>query len=305
MSTCYFSITLNQGETKMLKRIFHHFIIILCAALSALNYKVFVFPNVFAPAGVDGICTMIQYLTNTSMGYLSLIANIPLIIIALFILKRDFVEKSAVYTVSFSIAVVLLQAADFIPVYHTDTGTSIVLAPIAAGTIRGILYAVTLKFGGSSGGTDLVAAMVQKKKPYMNLMSIIFMLNVIIACSAFFVYNYRFEPVICSIIYSFITSLVTKHLEATRKESVRFEIITGNPSELCQSIKTELKSTATVVDAYGTYSSKNTKLVICVISKELVPNLENILKRFDDAVVFESIINNSFKHKTKSKQEVL
>ena len=53
------------------------------------------------------------------------------------------------------------------------------------------------------------------------------------------------------------------------------------------------------------YSSKNTKLVICVISKELVPNLENILKRFDDAVVFESIINNSFKHKTNSKQEVL
>ena len=93
---------------KKLKKTFHFLIIILCAALSALNYKVFVFPNVFAPAGVDGICTMIQYLTNTSMGYLSLIANVPLIIVALFILKRDFIAKSEVYTVSFSVAVVLL-----------------------------------------------------------------------------------------------------------------------------------------------------------------------------------------------------
>ena len=81
--------------------------IIAFSFASALNYTVFVFPNKFAPSGIDGICTMIQDVFDVSMGYFSLLVNIPLIIIAFFVLNREFVLKSAVYVISFSLSAIL------------------------------------------------------------------------------------------------------------------------------------------------------------------------------------------------------
>ena len=58
-----------------------YLVIMLVALLASVNYELFVFPNQFAPSGVNGICTMIQYVTGVSVGYLSLLINIPLAIL--------------------------------------------------------------------------------------------------------------------------------------------------------------------------------------------------------------------------------
>ena len=198
----------------MLKKIFELFVISICAVLSSVNYIMLVLPNTFAPAGLDGICTMIQDIFDINMGYFSFIANLPLLMCAFLFLKRDFAIKTTVYVVCFSLSVILLKKtslSDF--AYYTETGTSIALAPIAAGGIRGVLYAVTIKLKGSSGGTDIIAALVKKKKPYLNLMNVIFVINMLIAVSSYFVYGMKLEPVICSIIYSFITSNIANKLK--------------------------------------------------------------------------------------------
>ena len=54
-------------------------IMALLAMVMGVSYEVFVFPNAFAPAGINGIATMVQYLFDVSIGYLSLAINIPLI----------------------------------------------------------------------------------------------------------------------------------------------------------------------------------------------------------------------------------
>ncbi len=272
--------------------------LVLISGLAALNYKIFVFPNSFAPAGVDGICTMIQHLTNTNMGYLALAVNVPLVVVGYFIVDKSFVRKTAVYTVAFSASTVLLSHIDLSSfLYYTDTGTSIVLAPIAAGVIRGLLYAVTLRLGGSGGGVDIPAAIVKRYKPHYDLMNIIFAFNMAIALSAYFVYGFQPEPVICSIIYSFVTSMVSKSVAATRKESVRFEIITKEAESLCSEISRQLGIASTVIDAKGGYSGGDQKMVICVTDKESVPKLEKILQKFHGAVTFESTITASEKIK--------
>ncbi len=271
-----------------------YFLLILLSGLAALNYKIFVFPNSFAPAGVDGICTMIQHLTGTSMGYLALLVNLPLLIGAYFIVDKDFVWKTGAYTLSFSLFTVILSYIDLSSfLYYTDTGTSIVLAPIAAGVIRGMLYAVTLKLGGSGGGVDIIAAIVKHYKPHLNLMNIIFALNVAVALSAYFVYDFKPEPVICSIIYSFVTSIVSKSIEATKKENIRFDIITKDADKLCNDISNILGLSSTVIDAKGGFSGNDEKMVICVTDKESVPKLESILKNYSGAVAFESTITSS------------
>ena len=62
---------------------------ICLALLMALNYEIFVFQNAFAPAGINGLATMVQYLFHFSVGYMSLLINFPLSIAAFFLLDRD------------------------------------------------------------------------------------------------------------------------------------------------------------------------------------------------------------------------
>ncbi len=198
----------------MKKSSFEFLFLIFLAAASAINYKIFVLPNKFAPAGIDGICVMLQYITKTNIGYLSLLFNLPLLLLAFFVLNKNFTLKTLVYSLSFSLSSIVLDYLDISRfVYYTENGTSIVLAPFAAGVIRGVLYAFTLKLNASSGGIDIVAAFVGKKKPEYNFMSIVFFLNFCIALSSYFVYDFKIEPVICSIIYSFITAKSSFYVE--------------------------------------------------------------------------------------------
>lgn len=278
----------------MLKKIMGPTSMVFFGFLLALNYLIFVFPNNFAPAGIDGICTMIQYISKINIGYLAFLANIPLIIFAFLFLSRDFAIKSTIYIISFSLSSIFLKHIDISAFYYkTDTGTSIVLAPIVAGTVRGILYYLTLNRNGSAGGVDIVAALVKRKKPYFNLMNIIFVFNACVAISSYFVYGMKPEPVICSIIYSFVTSTVSNHMRLAESENVKFEIVSPSAEKLCKEISDKFHQSATIIDAHGSYSGNNTQMVLCVVNKKNVPYIENIILKYPNCVVFKSTVGNS------------
>ena len=278
----------------MLEKFYEISVIILSAALSALNYAIFIFPNSFAPAGIDGICTMIQDVSNINIGYLSLIVNIPLIIFSFFILNRDFAIKSTVYIIVFSGVSILLGYIDLSPYcYTTNTGSSIVLAPIVAGTIRGMLYYITLKFNGSSGGVDIIASLIKHKKPFLDLMNTIFFFNMIVALCSYFVYGMRLEPVICSILYSFITTSVNNNIRMTSNENIKYEIITTDAEKFCAQISAMFHQPATIIDAHGAYSGLNNKMVVCVVNKKNAPYIEELILSHPGCVVFKSTVGNS------------
>jgi len=278
----------------MIKKLLSLLAIMILSALSALNYAIFIFPNNFAPAGIDGICTMIQDITNINIGYLSLIVNIPLIILTFFVLNRDFALKSATYIISFSISSILLSYIDLSSFrYTTNTGSSIVLAPIVAGTVRGMLYYVTLKLNGSSGGVDIIAALVKNKKPFLDLLNTIFFFNMIVALCSYFVYGMKIEPVICSVLYSFITTSVNNNIRITSNENIKYEIITNGAEEFCAEISDKLHQAATIIDAHGAYSGLDTKMVVCVVDKKNAPYIEDLILNHPDCVVFKSTVSNS------------
>ena len=266
----------------------------LLAFISAANYCIFVFPNRFAPAGIDGICTMIQDVLNINMGYFSLFVNIPLIISAFIILDRDYAIKSSVYVIIFSISVILIKENNFSAIYYfTQTGTSTILAPIASGVIRGIIYTLTLKLNGSAGGVDIISSIIKIKKPHLNFMDNIFIINTLIALSSFWVYEMNIEPVICSIIYAYISSYTCNHLRNKEYEIIKYEIITKNPSEITSYINYELHQKATIINAKGAFSGEDTNIVLCIIRKKDAPFLEKLLLRFPDCVTFKSFASSS------------
>lgn len=272
-------------------------VIIALAAFSAVNYAVFIFPNRFAPAGLDGLCTMFQDITGINIGYTSLIINIPLLIVAYKALNRDYAVKNTVFILSFSFVSAVLGKLDLSGFYYqTETSTSIVLAPIAAGVLRGIIYAITLSLNGASGGIDIVAALIRKKAPHFNLMNIIFALNMCVAICSYFVYGNHLEPVICGILYFYITSQTSSHIQLSRKECARIEIITNNPEALCSYITEKLHLSATILESQGAYSHKSSKMVVCIAQKRYIPLIKDAVRTFPGAVYFVSTVSESNTH---------
>ena len=264
------------------------------ALISALNYIIFVFPNHFAPSGLDGICTMIQDVAQINMGYLALMLNIPLLILVWRRASRTVALNSGVYVVAFSLAVILLKKVDLSQfIYSTENGSGMMFAAIAAGTIRGVLYALTLKLDATSGGMDLVAALVKHHAPHLELMNVIFCFNMVIACCSYFVYGYHYEPVICGILYAFIVSNVSSHVKNSGHRQIRYEIITSHYQEVCQQILTGCNTTSTIMDARGAFADTSSKVVICVADRKKAPYIEALLKTFSNTVIFKSEVDNA------------
>lgn len=272
--------------------------IIILAAISALNYAIFIFPNQFAPAGLDGFCTMFQDITGINIGYASLVINAPLLIIACIKLDKDYAAKNVAFIISFSVVSAIIGKLDLSAFhFYTETGTSIVLAPVAAGVIRGIIYAATLGLNGASGGIDIVAALIQKKAPHFNLMNIIFGLNMCVAICSYFVYGHQLEPVICGILYFYITSQTSSYIQLSKNEKTKIEIITPDATQLCHEIVNTLHLSATVLDSHGAYSGNGNKMVVCIAEKKFIPLIKSTINRFPDAIYFVSTVKESHMHK--------
>ena len=265
----------------MKKKLLSYLVVVGLALACALNYQLFVFPNRFAPAGLNGLCTMIQYLFHISVGYMSLLINIPLAIWAMVKVSRTMAVRSMVYVVAFSLALILLQRLDLSRfVYETANGTSKILGPLVAGVINGASYSILARCGANSGGMDFVAAVVHKKHPEMGFFWIIFLINAIVAGCSYFVYGYQVEPVILCILYSFMSSTVSDRVVRGRRSAVRCEIITDYPEEISEAIITRMHHTATLVPARGMYSNKETHVLLCIVNRNQIPELAELLEEY-------------------------
>ena len=266
-------------------------VIALIAFVAALNYEIFVFPNKFAPSGLNGICTMIQHIFGISVGYLSLIINIPLAIAVYIFVNKPLAIRSMVYVGTFSLSLLVLDHVD-LSFFHyaTDTGTSTILGPLVAGIIFGYCYSFLVKCSAYSGGTDFIAALIHKKNPEQSTLWIIFSLNVIVALCSYFVYDFQIEPVILCIMYAFMSSTVTDSVARGSREAVRFEIITDYPNEIADEIILKLHHSATMIPAKGMYLGKETSILYCVINKSQINALSKIINSYPNTfAVMDSV----------------
>lgn len=293
---------------KLFRKAMTYLLIVGLALVCALNYRLFVFPNQFAPAGLNGICTMIQYVTGINVGYLSLLINIPLAALVLWKVSRSLAVRGMVYVVAFSLFLILLEKLDLSRfAYETANGTSKILGPLVAGIINGSCYSLLVRCSSCSGGTDFVAAVIHKYRPEQNFFYIIFALNALVAVSSFFVYDYQMEPVILCVLYSFMSSTVSDRVLKSGRSAIRFEIITDYPQEIADAIISRLHHSATLIPATGMYLGRQTNILICVINKNQLSALSSIIREYPHTFAVMSqvgeVMGNFKKLDTRGKVE--
>ena len=262
-----------------MKKVLTYAVIVLIAIAGAFNYQLFVFPNRFAPAGLNGICTMIQHLSGISVGYLSLLINIPLAIAVFCKVSRPLALRSMTYVLVFSASLVILDYVDLSSfAYATENGTSTILGPLVAGVITGACYSLLVRGGALTGGMDFIASLIHKKNPHTNLYWVLFALNCSVAGISYFVYDFQIEPVILCILYCFLSSMVSDRVGKNGRSAVRFEIITEDPQFISDAIIHQLHHSATLLPGKGIYKGKETSVLVCIVNKTQVAALSAILR---------------------------
>lgn len=273
-----------------MKKVLTYCVIVAVAFFAALNYHIFIFPNSFAPSGINGICTMIQHLSGINVGYLSLLINLPLAAAVYFFISKPLAIRSALYVVVFSVALVVLEYVDLSRfTYATDSST--ILGPLVSGIITGTVYALLSRCGAYTGGIDFIASLIHRKKPQMSLFYVIFALNCAIAFASYFVYDFQMEPVILCVMHSFTSSSISDRTGKAIRSAVRFEIVTDHPQQISDAIIHELHHSATRLEGHGIYRGRETTVLVCVVNKTQAAKLSAVLKKYPDTFAIMSHVN--------------
>jgi uncharacterized membrane-anchored protein YitT (DUF2179 family) len=273
--------------------VFNYIKVTLLAFVLALSYILFIVPNHFAPAGLNGIATMVQYKLGFSIGYFSLIINVPLCILAYFYVNKDFALKTLVFSLAYSLFYLILQQINLSSFIY-DAGNVDTLFPcLVAGLISGFIYGICFRANASTGGSDIISKYVSKRKPNLNYFWITFTINAVVALISFFVYGtevngimtYSYKPVCLCVIYCFIASFVGNYILKGYVLAYRFIIVTEHADEIEKEIIEKLKHTATRVKAQGSYTHKDKDMLICIVNKHQIVDCKLMLKKYDNTFI--------------------
>ena len=279
----------NEKTLHSLRVAFSAFLSILVSGVvRALAIYMFTTPNQFAPGGINGIAVLLQELIGWNSGIFLIILNVPLFFVAFFLIGKF---GAVVSTLSMLFTSGLLIVFDYIPgmeylCYKPEYNA--ILAAIAGGVFLGIALAVTIKSCGTSGGTTVLASLVNKK--YRNL-SVSAMTSVFDACvvlASFFVYHrgapfaVKLDPVLLALVSLFVTSETSDAILRGFRVAYRFEIITDHPEEIGSEIMAQLHHGVTELGATGMYSHQEKAVLVCVIRKRQIGELQRILRKYPD-----------------------
>ena len=279
------------------KNITAYLYIILSAVLLAFNYHIFIVTNHFAPAGLNGIATMIQYKTGFSISYMSLLINIPLSVLAYFLVQKEFAVKTLLFSVVYSFSFLLLQNSGLESIQYNAQGHDTIYPVILSGVISGFVYGTCFRNNASTGGTDIISRYINKVKPGTNFFIVTFLLNTVVAITSLFVYaenSVDYKPVALCITYCFISTFVGNQILKGSKTAYKFTIITTHPEEICRDITTILQHSATRISAVGAYTTEEKAVLLCVVNKHQLKDFENIIARYDGTFSFYELINETY-----------
>ena len=277
-------------------------VITVIALLFSLTYCLFIVRNNFAPAGFNGIGTMLEYKLNFNIGYFTIIVNTPLCIFAFFFIDREFAVKTFVFSMAYAIGNIILKQFDLSALQYDAQGIDTIYPVLIAGAMGGFVYGTMFRRNCSTGGADIVAKYISKKDPMLNFFWINFTINAVIAFISIFVYAKHdgngalildYKPVCLCMLYCFLNSLVANMIIRGSKSAYKFLIITSHADEIDREILEKLRHSATRVKGKGVYTNSEKDLIICVINKRQLDEFKDILKKYDDTFAFVETVNET------------
>ena len=272
-------------------------IILLGLVLYVSAWSVFLLPNNMVGGGVSGLGAIIQYATGFKISYTYFIVNAVLLVIALKILGKSFGAKTVfaviVTTVLFRFIPDIIPT-DFINEFAHENGR--LTCALFGGALSGLGIAITFTQGGSSGGTDIIALIINKYRS-ISPGSIIVSLDVLIISSTLLIPSAgTFGTRLASVIYGFVTSAVFSYTLDLflngNKQCVQIMVFSRKYADIADAITQEAHRGVTAIHSEGWYTHTESEIVTVVARKQESSQILKIIKKVDDTA-FVSINNVS------------
>jgi len=256
------------------KTIRAHLIITFGLLLTAVAWTAFLIPAKITGGGITGVSTLIFYASGFPLGVSYLIINSILILFAIKILGRDFGVKTVFSVIVMSALFSVLQQYITKPIVN-DTFLSTVIGGILGGAGIGIVFSQ----GGSTGGTDIIAMIINK---YRNISPgrIILYIDVFIIASSYLIFQ-SLEKIVYGYVAMGITSYTIDLLFTGSKQSVQIFIFSKKYNEIAERIGKEVQRGVTIIDGKGWYTGEQTKILLVMVKKPEASQIFRIIKEMD------------------------
>lgn len=258
-----------------MKRVLKNNLLILFGGcISAFGTACLLLPNKLSTGGFSGIATVLFYLLNVRVGTIIILLNIPLFIWSFIKLGRKFLFKTIISTIIYS---KMIDFFGFINVGIKD----VFLASIYGGILVGVGLAIILREGASTGGTDLIANIIQKYNSQIKIGQVIIVLDFIIVGINMIVFqNLEIG------LYSFIAIYLSGKMIDLVIEGINFSkmvyIISDKHHEISKMINKELQRGATLIYGKGSYTENNKIIIMCAVKRSNIIKIKSIIKNIDD-----------------------
>lgn len=276
-------------SNKYLQFIKEYIIVALACVVMAFNINYFFVGNKLAEGGVSGLSLIIHYLSNIDVSYLYFALNIPLIILAYIFLGKNFLLKT--FFATFVLSVFLKIFASF-----SEPLDDILLAAIFGGAINGIAIGIVFYAGGSTGGMDIVAKIVNKYTgiPISRILLatdfIVLSIVAVIFGKVIFMYT---------LISLVISSKMIDIIQVGIYSAKGVTIITTKEDEIRKRIMEDTGRGITLIDAKGGYTQKEIGMLYCVVGQYQLIKVKTIVKEVDPSAFMivadvHEVIGNGF-----------
>jgi uncharacterized membrane-anchored protein YitT (DUF2179 family) len=245
--------------------------IIIGATIVSVSINTLIIPNQIADGGVTGIAIILQYLFRWPVSWTLLLLNLPLFILGLRLVGRNFLVFSVVGVGALSFTLSL--TAHLQPLTH-DT----LLAALSGGVLSGIGMGIIFRSRGSLGGTDILAILFARTTPF-SVGQILLGIDAIIFLGAAIIF--KPEMALYAMAYMFIATRVVDLVQEGLSHSKSVMVVTTRPQRIAEEIMAKLERGVTLFQATGAYSGAAKQVVYCVISRTELSQVKEIVRNLD------------------------
>lgn len=270
----------------MLIEVKEYLLIALGMILYGIGWTIFLLPNDITTGAVPGIASIIYFGTGFPVQYTYFIINCGLLLLALKVLGLKFCIKTIFAVVTMTLFLPIIQKiAPANPLLHDQPFMACILGASFCGSGIGIAFAAN----GSTGGTDIIAAIVNKYRD-ISLGKVLLITDLIIITSSYFVLR-DWEKVLYGYVTLYVSSFVVDHMVNSTRQSVQFFIISNKYKEIGERINKNPHRGVTMINATGFYTGKEVKMMFILAKKRESGIIFQLIKEIDpSAFVSQSAV---------------
>ena len=247
----------------------------------ALGWTICLLPNNLVGGGVSGFAAIIYYATGIPLGYTYLVVNVVLLLIAIKILGTGFGGKTIYAIIMTGICLNVfpgLVPSEFINEFAVSNGK--LICTVLGGIIAGVGIGISISQGGSTGGTDIIAMMINKYWPVSPGMVYLYTDIFIISCLLFVP-----DKGLVDLIYAFVVmlgfSFGVDFVLLGNKSSVQILVFSSKYQEIADHIINNVHRGVTALQSVGWYSQKESKVLLIIARKYQMNEVVNEIKSID------------------------